>query len=157
MQSKPCQHRPQQPTVGPQHSLPDPKPKLTILEVAQKKGWPEVVPFPFLNIDPVAHIVGHSNEAPVIVNRQEMTALIDLGVQVSSMSSQFCEDLALQIQPLGQLLELEGTRVQPSHTLGSWRSTSRSWGSENIMRIYYCWSHQPWPTQRLSQLWLVLK
>ena len=34
------------------------------------------------------------------------------------MSSMFCEDLALQIQPLGQLLELEGMGVQPSHTLG---------------------------------------
>ena len=31
-------HQPQQPTVGSQHSLPDPKPKLTILKVAQKKG-----------------------------------------------------------------------------------------------------------------------
>ena len=38
-----------------------------------------------------------------------MTALIDLGAQVSSISSQFCGDHALQIQPLGQLLELEGT------------------------------------------------
>ena len=40
---------------------------------------------------------------------QETTALIDLGTQVSSMSTKFCEDLTLQIQPLGQLLELEGT------------------------------------------------
>ena len=39
---------------------------------------------------------------------QRMTALIDSGIQVSSISSQFCEDLALQIQPLGQLLQLEG-------------------------------------------------
>ena len=38
-----------------------------------------------------------------------MTTLIDLGAQVSSISSQFCRDVALQIQPLGQLLELEGT------------------------------------------------
>ena len=36
-------------------------------------------------------------------------ALIDSGAQVSSVSSQFCEELALEIQPLGQLLELEGT------------------------------------------------
>ena len=43
------------------------------------------------------------------VDGQEMTALIDLGAQVSSVSSQFCRDLALQIQPLGQLLKLEGT------------------------------------------------
>ena len=36
-------------------------------------------------------------------------ALIDSGAQVSSVSSQFCEELALEIQPLDQLLELEGT------------------------------------------------
>ena len=53
--------------------------------------------------------MGCSNKAPVIVDRQETTALIDLGPQVSSVSPQFCEELALQIQPLGQLLELEGT------------------------------------------------
>ena len=40
---------------------------------------------------------------------QRMTALIDLGVQISSISSLFCEDLTLQIQPLGRLLELEQT------------------------------------------------
>ena len=44
----------------------------------------------------------------MIVDGQEMTTLIDLDAQVSSVSSQFCKDLALQIQPLGQLLELEG-------------------------------------------------
>ena len=63
-----CQ--PQQPTVGPQHSLPDLKPKLTTMKVAQKKGWPEVTPVPFLNPDPIAHLVGCSNEAPVIVGGQ---------------------------------------------------------------------------------------
>ena len=65
--------------------------------------------FPFLNPDPVTHLVGHSNKAPVIVDGQEMTALIDLGAQVSRISSQFCRDLVLQIQPLGQLLEQEET------------------------------------------------
>ena len=45
----------------------------------------------------------------MIVDRQRMIILIDSGAQVSSISSQFCEDLVLQIQPLGQLLELEGT------------------------------------------------
>ena len=38
-----------------------------------------------------------------------MTTLIILGAKVLSISSQFCEDLTLQIQPLGRLLELEGT------------------------------------------------
>ena len=72
-------------------------------------GWPEVAPVPFLNPDPIAHLVGCSNEAPLIVDGQRMTTLIDSDAQVSSISSQFCEDLALQIQPLGQLLELEWT------------------------------------------------
>ena len=109
MWSYPHQHQPQQPTVDPQHSLPDPKPKLTILKVAQKKGQPVVISVPFLNPDAIAHLVGCSNEAPVIVDRWETTALIHLGAQVSSVSSQFCKNLALQIQPLGQLLEQEGT------------------------------------------------
>ena len=31
-----------------------------------------------------------------------------MGAQVSNISAQLCEDLGLEIQPLGQLLELEG-------------------------------------------------
>ena len=38
-----------------------------------------------------------------------MTALIDSGAQIPGISSQFCKDLVLQIQTLGQLLELEWT------------------------------------------------
>ena len=140
MWPNPHQHKLQQPTVGSQHSLPDPKPKLTIIKVAQKKGQPEVTPVSFLNPDPITQLVGCSNEAPVIIDGQETTVLIDLGAQVSSVSSHFCEELALQIQPLGQLLELEGTGVQPSHTLGLWRSTSRSQESQTLTRVCCCWS-----------------
>ena len=53
--------------------------------------------------------MGCSNEAPLIIDRQEVTALIDLGTQVLSISAQFFKELILQIQPLCQLLELEGT------------------------------------------------
>ena len=45
----------------------------------------------------------------MIIDGQEVAALIDLGAQVLSISAQLCEDLTLQIQPLGWLLELEGT------------------------------------------------
>ena len=79
------------------------------MKAAQKTRQWEAALVPFLNTDPVAHLVGHSNEAPVIIDGQSMIMLIDFGAQVSSISSQFCEDLALQIQPLGQLLELEET------------------------------------------------
>ena len=79
------------------------------MKAARRKGQQHVTPVLFLNPDPIAHLVGCSNEAPVIINGQEVTALIDLGAQVLSISVQFCKELTLQIQPLGQLLELEGT------------------------------------------------
>ena len=39
----------------------------------------------------------------------KVTALVDSGAQVSNISTQLREKLGLEIQPLGQLLELEGT------------------------------------------------
>ena len=39
----------------------------------------------------------------------EVAALVVLGAQVLTMSAQLCEELGLEIQPLGQLLELKGT------------------------------------------------
>ena len=53
--------------------------------------------------------MGHANEVPVIVDGHEVVTLVNLGAQVSNISAQLCEDLGLEIQPLGQLLELEGT------------------------------------------------
>ena len=44
--------------------------------------------------------------------------MIDLGAQVSCISAQLCEDLDLEIKPLGQLLELEGTGVAAIPYLG---------------------------------------
>ena len=68
----------QQPTVGTQHSLPDPKPQPTILKGTQKKGQSKVPPALFLNPNLVAWFVGHSNEALVIMDGQETTTLTDL-------------------------------------------------------------------------------
>ena len=48
--------------------------------------------------------------APVIVDGQKVTMLINSGAQVSSISSGFCESMTLKVHPLGRLLELEGTR-----------------------------------------------
>ena len=39
----------------------------------------------------------------------KVTALVDLGAQVPNISARLCEELGLKIQPLGRLLELEGT------------------------------------------------
>ena len=103
-----CSQTPlQQPTVSLQHSLCDPKPKLTQVKAVTKKEWKGITPIPFLN--PVAQLVGCANKAPVVIDGCEVAALIDLGAQVSNISAQLCKDLGLKIQPLGQLLELEGT------------------------------------------------
>ena len=79
------------------------------MKAAKRKGWQQVAPIPFLNPDPIVHLIGYSNKAPVITDGQEVAALIDFGAQVLSIRDQFCEDLTLQIQVLGRLLELEGT------------------------------------------------
>ena len=96
-------------SVNSQHSLPDPNPQLIHMKEAKRKGCQQVTPIPFLNPDPIAHLIGHSNEAPLIIDGQEVATLIDSGAQVLSISAQLCEDLTLQIHPLGQLLKLEGT------------------------------------------------
>ena len=54
-------------------------------------------------------MVGCANEASVVIDGREVTALVDSGAQVSNISVQLCEELDLEIQPLGQLLDLEGT------------------------------------------------
>ena len=105
MQSNPLQQQ----SVSLQHSLSGPKPKLTQVKAVNRKGWREIVPIPFLNPDPVVHLVGCANEAPVVIDGCEVAALIDSGTQVLNIGMQLCEDLDLEIQPLGQLLELEGT------------------------------------------------
>ena len=54
-------------------------------------------------------LVGHANKVPVVIDGCKVTALIDSGAQVLNISVQLCKDLDLEIQPLGRLLELEGT------------------------------------------------
>ena len=68
-----------------------------------------MAPITFLNPDPVAHLVGHANEVPVLIDGREVATLIDSRAQVSNISVQLCKDLDLEIQPLGWLLKFEGT------------------------------------------------
>ena len=95
--------------VNSKHSLCNPKPKPTQDKAVKQKGRKGISPIPFLNPDPVAQFVGHANEALVVVDGCKVAALVDLGAQVSNISAQLCEELGLEIQPLGWLLELEGT------------------------------------------------
>ena len=78
--------------------------------MAQQTGpWGVTPAVPFLKLDSVDHLVGWSNKASVIVDRQNVTVLINSWAQVSSVSSRFCEQMTLKVHPLDRLLELEGT------------------------------------------------
>ena len=91
----PYLQQPPQPTIGPPHSYP--RPGLTSMRAAKWTGPKQVTPrVPFFNPDLIANLVGWSNEAPVIVDGQKVTALIDLGAQVSSVSSGFCKWMTLK-------------------------------------------------------------
>ena len=101
----PCQLH----AIKPKHSLCNPKPQPTQKEAGKQRGQKNIDPIQFLNPDPVVQLVGCANEAPVVMDGCEVTALVDSGAQVSTISARLCEELDLEIQPLGRLLELEGT------------------------------------------------
>ena len=74
-----------------------------------------------------------------------MTTLIDSGAQVPTLSSQFCKDLVLQIQPLGQLLELEGTGGSATPYLGFMEVNLQIPGirnyNEDVLLLVLLWDH----------------
>ena len=88
--------------------LPQPQTKTDWYKRSPEDGTAGGCPCPFPQSRPHYLLRGCSNKATVIVDGQRVTILINLGAQVLSISFQFCEDLTLQFQPLGRLLELEG-------------------------------------------------
>ena len=77
------------------HSLCNPEPKLTQDKAGRQREWKDITPIPFLNPDPVVQLVGHANEALVVVDGWEVSALVDFGAQVSTISALLCEELGL--------------------------------------------------------------
>ena len=83
-----CSQTPHQSSaVSSKHSLCDPEPKPTQDKAIKQRGWKGIAPIPFLNPNPVARLVGCTNEAPVVVDGTKVAALVDLGAQVSNISS----------------------------------------------------------------------
>ena len=114
-------------------------------------------PSSFHNPDPIAHLVECSNEAPIIIDGQG-----DHGTNWLQCTSLQCEFPVLWIAGTwdptpGSVIGIRGDGVQPSLTFGSWRSTSRSQGSNVIMSMCCWWLYQPWPILKWSQSWLAPK
>ena len=60
------------------------------------------------NPDPLCRLIGPKNEVEVIVNDEEVTALVDSGAQISAVSMAFAKCHNLPIWGLQQLLDFEG-------------------------------------------------
>ena len=59
--------------------------------------------------DPWTRLIGRDNEEQITVNGHPVTALLDTGSQVTHISEAFCQANDIQINPLDQLVEIEGT------------------------------------------------
>ena len=53
--------------------------------------------------------MGPANEAPVIIEGFQTTALVDTRVQVSAIARDFCKHLGLPISKLKRMIQFEGT------------------------------------------------
>ena len=60
------------------------------------------------NPDPLCRLIGPRNEVEVIVNDEQVTALVDFGAQISAVSMAFVECHGLPIWQQLQLLDFEG-------------------------------------------------
>ena len=60
------------------------------------------------NPDPLARLVGRRNEGTVNINGIPVTALLDTGAEISTVSAKWCMDNGLQIFPLQAALDLRG-------------------------------------------------
>ena len=108
--SLPSQQQLPQATVDHMYSHPNPRPGLENTKMVKWHGkWEVTTGIPFLKTDPIACLMGWSNKVPIIVDGWVVIVLIESGVQVSSVSSGFCEQMALKIHPLDRPLELEDT------------------------------------------------
>ena len=62
-----------------------------------------------LNPDPWAKLIGRANEEQILVNGKSVTALLDTGSQVTNISHDYCQVMGIPINPITQLVHIEGT------------------------------------------------
>ena len=61
------------------------------------------------NPDPLARLIGETNETKIILENKKMNALVDTGAQVSTITVTKAQQLGLKIYKLDSILKLEGT------------------------------------------------
>ena len=59
--------------------------------------------------DLLAKLVGRANEDQIVINGHPVTALLDTGSQVTHVTEAFCLAKGFQINPIGHLVDIEGT------------------------------------------------
>ena len=59
-----------------------------------------------------AKLVGRANEDQIVINGHPVTALLDPGSQIIHVSKAFCLVKGFQINPISQLVDIEGTGGQ---------------------------------------------
>ena len=62
----------------------------------------------FLNPGPWARLIGRANEEKIIVNGNTVTALLHTGSQVTHVSLDYCQAMGIPINPIEQLVNIEG-------------------------------------------------
>ena len=88
-------------------------------------------------------LIGHANEATVVVEGGEMMALEHTGSQLSTITEGFCSEFGLCILPLGGgCCILRGQGVLWYHTRDTQRLTSFYQVYPCIMRMCYSWLFQ---------------
>ena len=70
-------------------------------------------PTKFLNPDPWARLIGRANEEKITVNGNTVTALLDTGSQVTHISLDYCQAMGIPINPIDQLVNIEGAGGMP--------------------------------------------
>ena len=70
-------------------------------------------PRKFLNPDPWARLIGRANEEKITVNGNTVTALLDTGSQVTHISHDYCQAMHIPINPIEQLVNIEGAGGMP--------------------------------------------
>ena len=64
----------------------------------------------YYNPNPWARILGRANETEIEIDGIISKALIDSGAMILMMSKGYCDEHGYEIQPLDQLIPIEGSR-----------------------------------------------